>query len=239
MNALSDPEATVRATAVLVLGHLGDEQALATLAHVARDASPLVRAAAVTAIGRLGEEARVREARALAEHAVALEAREQYRRVELELATGFHYALSEGLIKTDDVTRFVENHVLRPIGETFAVVLGERYSTSADVELGIAHQTGSSVAFSHASGPFTRELKREGPIFVGDAGIWQLLERRVFAHFSGDWYSIALAASEPRQYLVAVSSATLGAAERSSLEYHAALIRLMMSALSTHHVESS
>jgi hypothetical protein len=166
------------------------------------------------------------EARDTADRTAAVDVRDLYRRLELDVANGLQYAFSERRIEADEAPRFIETNVLRPIGETLAVALGRPYSAKPRVELGIARQTGPSLTVTHASGPFTHEFKREGRVFVGDSEISNLLERKSVAHFGGDWYAVALGPTEPRDYLFALSSAKFGSAERSSLELHAALVRL-------------
>jgi hypothetical protein len=160
------------------------------------------------------------------------ERRDLYRLLHLDVAGGLYYALKH-VDEIHGIVRFIEQNSLKAINGTFSGALATENSPAPTVEVGIAKHVGGEIHVTHASGPYTQDLKREAPCFARDLPFEEVLRRRVsYGPFAGgDYHVVPLTNTDPLQYLFALSTVPLGTAERDSLKGQATLIKVTDAAL--------
>jgi hypothetical protein len=154
----------------------------------------------------------------------------RYETLQRDVANGLYYALWNGGTVGGDIVHFIEDNSLKPINDTFIAELvadGEKVR----VETGIARQTSYGFQVTHASGQFTKELRRDGGCNSART-IEAAVALKAAAFFVKDgWYVVPLTDTDPLEYLFVLSNVVLGESERASIDQQAPLIKITMAAL--------
>ncbi len=217
----------------ITLGALGVAglASLLILWHAAAAKRAAELEADVAALANELEERRAAEQRLIElgrEQAEALDRHEERERRDAIYAEhlkgvirGFAGALNEGWAVGNEFVHLVESTSLSATAELFAGQLGR--GAKVRVELGLAEPSEHGYRVTHASGPYTRELKTSGECYT--KVLAPVLARKAEAHFIKDgWHLIEM---EDGRSLICFTEVLLSASEKSALGEQAAIIELI------------
>ncbi len=241
-NAPAHVNPVLRWTLVAVIAVAG----LASLALVwrSRTRAKLIelqrRNDALTTQVKTGDELRAVQAEEMATHAAERAAASRarvYGKLLDDVTNGLYDQLRNGGASGDELVRFIEGNSLKLINDTFAAELATD-DLRPRIETGIARRTSYGFEVTHASGPFTADLKRDHGCYAGTRPIEEVLALKAAAQFTRDgWFVLPLTDTDPLQYFFMLSTVPPEDPEKEALKHHAALIKVTVAALTTADME--
>lgn len=183
---------------------------------------------------RKGEELHAVQAEELSSQSGEIAAAERakiYGKMLDDVTNGIYSQLCDGVASGDELVRFIEDNSLKLINDTFSAEL----ATDGDrprIETGIALRTATGFQVTHASGPFTKDLKHENGCYAPQRSIQEVLSLKAAASFVRDgWFVLPLTDTQPLQYFFMLSTVLPEEPETDALKRHAALIKMTVAAL--------